>query len=188
MRLFFVFACMLAMNLGFAATETDDVVFERLKSPASVCVMGDPCSENIGKVSAVNAVTETGDGTHIIKMLNSGPSGTMVFEPANLKISPGESVTFVPTDGGHNSASIPGLIPEGVEPWEGGMSKELKITFEKEGVYVYQCTPHVMMAMVGVITVGSPTNLEQIINKSKDLRKGFMMNKDRLRGYLSEIK
>ena len=37
------------------------------------------------------------------------------------------------------------------------MSQEVqKITFTEEGTYVYQCTPHLMMAMVGlkVITVG----------------------------------
>ena len=35
-------------------------MLERLKSPASVCVVGDPCAESIGKASVVSAA-RTGD-------------------------------------------------------------------------------------------------------------------------------
>ena len=45
---------------AFAASEKADVVLERLKHPASVCVMGDPCSENLGK-APVAAAARTGD-------------------------------------------------------------------------------------------------------------------------------
>jgi pseudoazurin len=31
-----------------------------------------------------------------------------------------------------------------------------------EGVYMYQCTPHLGMGMVGAIVVGQPTNLEAV--------------------------
>jgi cytochrome c5 len=45
---------------AFSATENADAVLERLKHPASVCVMGDPCSDNVGK-APVAAVARTGD-------------------------------------------------------------------------------------------------------------------------------
>jgi cytochrome c5 len=45
---------------AFSATETADAVLERLKHPASVCVMGDPCSDNVGK-APVAAAARTGD-------------------------------------------------------------------------------------------------------------------------------
>jgi cytochrome c5 len=45
---------------AFAASENADVVLERLKHPASVCVMGDPCSANLGK-APVAAAARTGD-------------------------------------------------------------------------------------------------------------------------------
>src|SRR5690606_12111270 len=35
---------------------------------------------------------------HTVKMLNQGADGMMVFEPAFLKVAPGDTVTFVPTD------------------------------------------------------------------------------------------
>ena len=125
---------------------------------------------------------------HTIKMLNSGPSGSMVFEPSVLTVAVGDTVKFLPTDAGHNAASIPSLIPSGAENWTGGIGKEVEITIEKEGVYVYQCTPHVMLAMVGVIVAGSPSNLAQLSTDSAAVEKGFVMNKDRLSGYLATIK
>jgi len=45
---------------AFSASENADAVLERLKHPASVCVMGDPCSDNVGKAPVV-AAARTGD-------------------------------------------------------------------------------------------------------------------------------
>ena len=91
---------------------------------------------------------------YTVKMLNQGATGVMVFEPAFLKINVGDTVTFESTDAAHNSASIPGMIPSGASPWNGQLSRDISVTFEIPGVYGYQCTPHAMMAMVGVIQVG----------------------------------
>ena len=88
---------------------------------------------------------------HIVKMLNSGKDGMMVFEPAVISINLGDTVKFEATDMAHNSASVPGMIPAGAKPWMGKMSQDISVTFDKEGVYVYECTPHKMMAMIGVI-------------------------------------
>jgi pseudoazurin len=124
---------------------------------------------------------------YTVKMLNNGKEGLMVFEPAVLSIQQGDTVLFEATDVSHNSASIPGMIPQGATPWTGAMNQDIKVTFDKEGVYVYQCTPHSMMAMVGVIKVGSPNNLEIIKGKAEDQKKAFVMNKERLTNYLLEI-
>ena len=124
---------------------------------------------------------------YTVKMLNNGKEGLMVFEPAVLSIQQGDTVLFEATDVSHNSASILGMIPQGATPWTGAMNQDIKVTFDKEGVYVYQCTPHSMMAMVGVIKVGSPSNLEIIKGKAEDQKKAFVMNKERLTNYLLEI-
>ena len=120
-------------------------------------------------------------------MLNAGKEGMMVFEPADLSVKKGDSVKFVATDLAHNSASIEGMIPEGAQPWVGVMSKDIEVTLTEEGVYVYQCTPHNMMAMVGVIKVESSSNLEQIKQKAAEFKKTFLMNQERLDNYLSRI-
>ena len=124
---------------------------------------------------------------HVVKMLNAGSDGPMVFEPAVLSVNVGDTVKFEATDMAHNSASVKGLIPAGAKPWMGKMSKDISVTFDTEGVYVYECTPHKMMAMVGVIKVGSATNLDKIKQNSQNYKRAFVMNKDRLDKYLSEL-
>ena len=124
---------------------------------------------------------------HIVKMLNAGKEGMMVFEPAYISVNKGDTVKFVATDLAHNSASVEGMIPDSATPWVGTMSKDIEVTLTKEGVYVYQCTPHNMMAMVGVIKVESSANLDQVKRKAAEFKKTFLMNQERLDNYLSKI-
>lgn len=91
---------------------------------------------------------------HEVKMLNKGTEGMMVFEPAVLKIAPGDTVRFVPTDKGHNAESLKTMLPDGAEPFAGKMNQEITVTFDVPGLYGYQCKPHLGMGMVGLIQVG----------------------------------
>ena len=125
---------------------------------------------------------------HFVKMLNQGSSGVMVFEPAYLKINIGDSVTFESTDAAHNSASIPGMIPSSASSWNGGLSQDLTVMFDVAGIYGYQCTPHSMMAMVGVIQVGDDkSNLDSAKAVAKQFKSSFVMNQTRLDDLLSKI-
>jgi pseudoazurin len=65
---------------------------------------------------------------HEVKMLNMGTDGTMVFEPAVLKVNKGDTIHFKATDMMHNSESITGMIPAGAENWSGAMSADVSIT------------------------------------------------------------
>ena len=125
---------------------------------------------------------------YTVKMLNQGATGVMVFEPAFLKVNVGDTVTFESTDAAHNSASIPGMIPSGASPWNGQLSRDISVTFEIPGVYGYQCTPHAMMAMVGVIQVGNDiSNIETAKNVAVQFKSTFVMNQTRLDEYLAKI-
>ena len=125
---------------------------------------------------------------HSVKMLNQGPTGIMVFEPAYLKINIGDSVTFESTDAAHNSASIPGMIPSSASSWNGGLSQDLTVMFDVAGIYGYQCTPHSMMAMVGVIQVGDDkSNLDSAKAVAQQFKSSFVMNQTRLDDLLSKI-
>ena len=125
---------------------------------------------------------------YTVKMLNQGATGVMVFEPAFLKINVGDTVTFESTDAAHNSASIPGMFPSGASPWNGQLSRDISVTFEIPGVYGYQCTPHAMMAMVGVIQVGDDnSNIETAKNVAVQFKSTFVMNQTRLDEYLAKI-
>ena len=125
---------------------------------------------------------------HEVKMLNQGPTGVMVFEPAVLKINIGDTVTFKSVDAAHNSASIPGMIPAGASPWNGQLSQDLTVSFEVAGIYGYQCTPHSMMAMVGVIKVGNDqSNINEVKSAAQTFKSTFVMNQSRLDDYLAQI-
>ncbi|PKR89625.1 pseudoazurin [Pleomorphomonas diazotrophica] len=96
-----------------------------------------------------------------VKMLNKGAKGMMVFEPDLVKVQPGDTVTFVATDPGHDAQSVPGMLPGGAQPFEGKIGKDLTVTFTQPGVYGVKCKPHYVMGMVAVVVVGDPApNLE----------------------------
>ncbi len=125
---------------------------------------------------------------HTVKMLNQGSTGVMVFEPAVLKINVGDTVTFEATDAAHNSASIPGMLPPNANAWNGQLSRDISVTFDIPGIYGYQCTPHAMMAMVGVIQVGDDySNLQNVKNSAVQFKTTFVMNQTRLDDYLSQL-
>ena len=122
---------------------------------------------------------------HVVKMLNNGAGGMMIFEPAVLSVNVGDTVKFEATDMAHNTASV--LTPAGATPWKGKINEEISITLDTPGVYVYECTPHAMMAMVGVIKVGSAVNIDDIKQKSNQYKKAFVMNQERLDSYISNL-
>jgi pseudoazurin len=123
---------------------------------------------------------------HQVRMLNAGKDGAMVFEPGFLKVAKGDTVKFVKADASHNSAAL--VTPAGATPWKGKADEEISVTLNQEGVYVYVCDPHKIMAMAGVIQVGKAVNLEDAKKQADALSKSFVMNKTRLAGYMAQAK
>ena len=111
----------------------------------------------------------------------------MVFDPPVIKVSIGDTVHFKATDLSHNSASISGMIPSGASGWSGVINEDISVKLDSEGVYVYQCDPHLVMAMVGVIQVGGAINLKEVQRAAATLKTTFAMNGDRLESYLSRL-
>jgi len=115
----------------------------------------------LGPVAALALMAMPASAAEIeVKMLNKGAAGMMVFEPAFVKIAPGDTVRFVPTDKGHDAASIDGMIPEGAAPFAGKMNEAITVVFDKPGIYGVKCKPHYGMGMVALIAVGEATNLD----------------------------
>lgn len=96
-----------------------------------------------------------------VKMLNRGAEGVMIFEPAMVKIAPGDTVKFVATDKGHNAETIKGMLPADATPFAGKSSETVAVTFDKAGVYGIKCLPHYSMGMVAMVVVGTPTNIDE---------------------------
>lgn len=124
---------------------------------------------------------------HVVKMLNTGKDGAMVFEPSFVKATVGDTVVFAPTDkAAHNSASL--LLPAGAKPWKGAPDTEVRVKLEKEGLYLYACEPHKVMGMVGVIQAGKPVNLADAKAAAAKEQAAFAMGKDRFDKALAQAK
>jgi plastocyanin len=92
-------------------------------------------------------------------------TAALKWEPANLNIKPGDTVTFKISGGPpHPVASGDGSNPQGDDKFDSSkcqlaqMSKvgdSCEVKFAKAGTFPYFCEIHVAVGMKGVITVGS---------------------------------
>ena len=130
---------------------------------------------------------------HQVQMLNGSAPEMFVFEPAVLNIKKGDTVTWK-GDAMHNSASIKEMLPKGAKPWMGKLTKKageksISVKFDIEGLYGYNCTPHAMFGMVGVIVVGDPSSNSKVAKAAaKKIEKKFAAGKGRFTKYLTKVK
>jgi pseudoazurin len=178
----------------FNGKKYEEAVIDRLLVQVNICLEGQDCGSASQTSQAVASSpvevqkVELSQGSeHEVKMLNSGEGGQMIFEPAVLKVSVGDTIHFKAVDMSHNSAVIDGMLPAGAELWAGELNNDISVTLDTEGVYVYQCDPHVMMAMIGVIQVGEATNMNDIKASTNTLKSSFVMNAERIDTYLSQL-
>lgn len=94
-----------------------------------------------------------------LEMWNKDPNDKkrkMVFSEEIVTIETGQSITWLATDKGHNVQMIAG--PKGVDlPKKSKISQDVTLSFDDPGVYVYICTPHATMGMIGLVVVGELT-------------------------------
>ena len=98
-----------------------------------------------------------------IDMLNVRSDGqSMVYSIDVARVEAGDTITWLPKHKGHNVEFV--LGPNTVElPKKSRINKEFSFTFEKAGVYFYQCTPHKSMGMIAIVIVGNDlSNLDDI--------------------------
>ena len=102
-----------------------------------------------------------------VEMLNKRDDGAkMVYSEDITRIDVGDTITWVPTSKGHNVHFIAG--PDGwALPKKSKNGKEVAITFDTPGVYLYQCTPHATMGMIGLVIVGDDLSNKDAIAKAK---------------------
>ena len=95
------------------------------------------------------------------------------------RIDVGDTITWVPSSKGHNVEFIAG--PDGWEaPKKSKLNKEVEMTFDTPGVYLYQCSPHKSMGMIAIVVVGDGDN---DISKAKVKGK----SKKKLKALLGEL-
>ena len=113
-----------------------------------------------------------------IQMLNKLEKEKMLFSKKVIKIDINDEVLWKSVDKGHNVEFIG--MPDGALKYKSKHSKDAVYKFSKAGIYLYQCTPHKAMGMIGIVVVGNDkNNLEKIKNvkvygKSKKLLKSLL--------------
>lgn len=119
--------------------------------PVEAAATPEPSVETTGKVIEIKMLTRDPDD----------PAGLQVFKPRLVTAQVGDTITFIPTDPAHNSTSIEGMVPEGVEGWDGPLNTEVSYVIPKAGVYGFKCLPHYAAGMIGLIVVeGGGDNAE----------------------------
>ena len=99
-----------------------------------------------------------------VLMLNKGSDGkTMGFSPSFLRVEPGDTVTFIPVDKGHNAETILDMIPANAPTWKGKVDEQFTVTLTEAGLYGFKCQPHFALGLVGLIQVGDVSNLKELM-------------------------
>ena len=119
-------------------------------------------NQNETKESITNS-DAGGSAEIIIDMLNLRDDGErMVYSQDVVNIEVGDTVKWLPKDGGHNVEFVAG--PDGFEiPPKSYINREVSIKFDIPGIYLYVCSPHSIMGMIGLIVVGNDTSNKEKI-------------------------
>ena len=87
---------------------------------------------------------------------------TFSIEVANIGV--GDTVEWLPKNKGHNVEFLAGPDMADLPP-KSNMNELHSVLFERPGVYLYGCTPHLNMGMLGLIVVGNDLhNIDDIGN------------------------
>jgi len=130
--------------------------------------------------------TEIPPAQYIVEMWNMDPEDRkrrMVFSDELLEVEAGDLILFAATDRGHNVEFVYG--PKGAKlPKRSKIGADVEVTLTEPGVYVYVCTPHATMGMIGVVVVGDVSEAE--VKAAMDAKvRG--QSKKKLKELLSEV-
>lgn len=104
-----------------------------------------------------------------VEMLNRSGKNIMVFSKRVVNINSGDNIFWKSTDKGHNVEFV--TVPDGVKGFKSKIGKNANYTFTKPGVYLYQCTPHKMMGMIGIVIVNDDYKNLDLVKKTKMIGK-----------------
>lgn len=94
------------------------------------------------------------DGAVVIKI------NDFVFTPGDITVSAGQLVRWENQGGHHNVNGSQAVFPDNPDSFRSGEPQTgnwiYEFVFEKEGLYEYQCDPHLGLGMTGRIFVGEP--------------------------------
>ena len=113
-----------------------------------------------------------------IDMLNKLGKEKMVYSIKVAKVDQNDKIIWKHVSKGHNVEFLG--MPKGVKKYKSKINKKAEYEFKMPGIYLYQCTPHKAMGMIGIVIVaGDKSNLEEIkkvklYGKSKKVFKNLL--------------
>ena len=96
-----------------------------------------------------------------IEMLNKLGKERMLYSVKIAKVNLNDKIIWKSSSKGHNVEFV--AMPEGVKKYKSKINKDATYEFKIPGIYLYQCTPHKAMGMIGIVVVGDDkSNLNKI--------------------------
>ena len=115
-----------------------------------------------------------------IEMLNKLGKETMRYSVKLAEVDVNDKIIWKSTTKGHNVEFV--VMPKGVKKFKSKINKDATYEFKVPGIYLYQCTPHKAMGMIGIVVVGNDKSNLDAVKKAKMRGKSKKVLKELLKG------
>ena len=115
-----------------------------------------------------------------IEMLNKLGKERMLYSVKLAEVDVNDKIIWKSTTKGHNVEFV--VMPKGVKKFKSKINKDATYEFKVPGIYLYQCTPHKSMGMIGIVVVGNDISNLDAVKKAKMRGKSKKVLKELLKG------
>lgn len=115
-----------------------------------------------------------------IEMLNKLGKETMLYSVKLAEVDVNDKIIWKSTTKGHNVEFV--VMPKGVKKFKSKINKDATYEFKVPGIYLYQCTPHKAMGMIGIVVVGNDKSNLDAVEKAKMRGKSKKVLEELLKG------
>jgi len=115
-----------------------------------------------------------------IEMLNKLGKEKMLYSVKLAEVDVNDKIIWKSTTKGHNVEFV--VMPKGVKKFKSKINKDATYEFKVPGIYLYQCTPHKAMGMIGIVVVGNDKSNLDAVKKAKMRGKSKKVLKELLKG------
>ena len=115
-----------------------------------------------------------------IEMLNKLGKETMLYSVKLAEVDVNNKIIWKSTTKGHNVEFV--VMPKGAKKFKSKINKDATYEFKVPGIYLYQCTPHKAMGMIGIVVVGNDKSNLDAVEKAKMRGKSKKVLKELLKG------
>jgi len=115
-----------------------------------------------------------------IEMLNKLGKETMLYSVKLAEVDVNDKIIWKSTTKGHNVEFV--VMPKGVKKFKSKINKDATYEFKVPGIYLYQCTPHKAMGMIGIVVVGNDKSNLDAVKKAKMRGKSKKVLEELLKG------